>query len=66
MFRDRVEEFAAQEVEWGAVVHLHFVERVGQDLGGPDESGLDVLDDEEVNGPEEDGAGSQEQPEGSE
>src|SRR5271166_2239231 len=39
-----LDEFAAQEMTRCAIVQLYVVERISEDLGRPDQSGLDILD----------------------
>src|SRR5215469_17900798 len=39
-----LDEFAAQEMTRCAVVQLYVVERIGEDLGRPDQPGLDIPD----------------------
>ena len=58
----RVDQFAAQQVERRLVVELDIVERVGEDLGHPHQSGLHVLDEEQVHGAEQQTADADSQP----
>ena len=48
-----VDQLAAHQVERRLPVGLHVVERVGEDLGQPHESGLHVLQKEQVHGAEQ-------------
>jgi glutamate-1-semialdehyde 2,1-aminomutase len=59
---DGIDQLAAQQEERCAPVELDVVERVGQDLGEPDEAGLHVLREEEVHGPEQHGPDPQREP----
>src|SRR5580704_12311082 len=49
----KIEQLAAQEVARRAIVQLHVVERIGEDLGRPDQTGLHILDPEEMNCPKQ-------------
>src|SRR5258705_10261593 len=48
-----VDQLAAQEVERRFVVEHDVVKRIGDDFRDPYEAGLHVLDDEELNHPEQ-------------
>jgi glutamate-1-semialdehyde 2,1-aminomutase len=53
----RLDHLPAQQVEGRLVVKHDVVERVGEDLGKPDQPGLHVAQEEEVHGPEQQRAG---------
>ena len=52
----RVDQLAAQQVERRLVVELDVVERIGQDFRQPHQAGLHVLDEEQVDGAEQQAA----------
>jgi glutamate-1-semialdehyde 2,1-aminomutase len=60
--RHRVEELPAQQLKRRPVVELDVMERVGEDLCHPHQAGLDVLDEEQVHGPEQEAAYAEDQP----
>ena len=60
--RHRIEELPAEQLERRLVVQLDVMERVGEDLRHPDQAGLHVLDEEQVHGPEQQAAHSEDQP----
>src|SRR5450756_2198582 len=45
-----IDQFALHQEQRRLVVELEVAERVGQDLGHPDQAGLDVADEEQVHG----------------
>ena len=38
-----INQFSAQQIEWRLVIKLYVVKRIGQNLDGPYQSGLNVL-----------------------
>src|SRR4051812_29286111 len=58
----RVDQFALYQGERGLVVELEVAERVGDYLGHPDEAGLDVADEEQMDGAEQQPADADRQP----
>ena len=49
----RIDQLSAQQIPRRTVVKLDVVKRVRNDLGQPDQPGLHVLDEEQVNGAEQ-------------
>jgi glutamate-1-semialdehyde 2,1-aminomutase len=60
--RHRIEELPAEQLERRPVVELDVMERVGEDLRHPHQAGLDVLDEEQMHGPEQEAAYAEDQP----
>ena len=58
----RIDQLAPHQVERRLVVELDVVERVGDDLGHPHEAGLDVLEEEQMHGAEQQPAEADRQP----
>ena len=57
----RIDQLSAHQVERGPVIQLDVVERIGEDLGHPHQSGLHALDEEQVHGAEQQTAEAEEQ-----
>src|SRR5580658_6716973 len=53
---------AAEQLEGRPIVELDVMERVGEDLGRPDEAGLHVLDEEELDGAEHQPGATEKEP----
>src|SRR5580658_3413209 len=53
---------AAEQLEGRPIVELDVMERVGEDLGRPDEAGLHVLDEEELDGTEHEPGAAEKEP----
>src|SRR4051794_4485728 len=51
-----IDQFAAQQIKRRLVVEPDVAERIGQDLGHPDQAGLDVADEEQLHGAEQQAA----------
>src|SRR5436305_13488903 len=49
----RIDQFTLQEEQRRPVIEFEVVERIGEDLGHPDQTRLDVADEEQVNRPEQ-------------
>src|SRR5215468_2339846 len=49
----RIDQFATQKRKGRLVVQLDVVKRIGEDFGRPYQTGLDVLDQEQLHGPEQ-------------
>src|SRR5215472_565362 len=60
--RHPVVDFATHQTVRGLVIHFDVVERVGQDLDCPNHSGLQVPDEEQLDGPQNHPGGSDKQP----
>src|SRR6267143_6870341 len=58
----RIDQLALHQVQRGLVVQSEIAERVSQDLGHPHQAGLDVADEEQVHGPEQQPADPDRQP----
>jgi glutamate-1-semialdehyde 2,1-aminomutase len=59
---DRVEELPSEELEGRLVVEQDVMERIGHDLREPHQTRLNVLQEEQLHGPEEDGADTDAEP----
>jgi len=62
LLETRVDQLALHQGNRRLVVELEIAERVGQNLGHPDQTGLDVADEEQVNRPEQQSADPDRQP----
>ena len=62
LLRIVVHQLTAHEVQGGLVVQNDVVERVGDDLGHPNQACLNVFQEEQVNGSEQQAARTQNQP----
>jgi len=58
----RIDQFAAHQVKRRLGVDDGVIERIGEDLGGPYQPGLHALEEEQLNHPEEQRTGADEQP----
>src|SRR3954451_1090702 len=58
----RIDQLPAHQVKRRLVVELDIVERVGEDLGRPYQAGLDVLDEEQLDGAEQQPAQTDHEP----
>ncbi len=57
-----IDQLAAQQRQRRAPVEQEVVEGVGEDLGHPDQPGLDIVDEEEMDGAEQQAADADHQP----
>src|SRR5262249_33241619 len=58
----RVDKLALEKLEGRAAIEQEVVERVGEDLGHPDQAGPNAAQEEEMHGAEEEPANANEQP----
>src|SRR6267142_506257 len=62
LLETRIDQFALHQSQRRLVVQLEIAEGVGEDLRHPDQTGLDVTDEEQVDGAEQQPAGSDHEP----